>query len=193
MKIAILILSAGSSKRMGTAKQLLPIGKTTLLGLCIENAIHSNAEKIFCVLGSNAEKIKHSISQYNVEIILNNNYEEGLSSSIIEGIKYINSENFDAVLIMLGDQPNVNTKYLNSLILSSEKHSSKIIASKYLDNIGVPAIFPKSYFEQLQKIKGDKGAKDFLNSNTSHVISIESDRLLDIDTKNDYLDYLKTL
>ena len=56
MKIAILILAAGSSARMGVTKQLLPFGKNTLLGITIEHALQSNADTVYCVLGSNAIK-----------------------------------------------------------------------------------------------------------------------------------------
>jgi molybdenum cofactor cytidylyltransferase len=193
MNIAILILSAGSSTRMGTTKQLLPIGNKTLLGLSIENALQTNAKKVFCVLGSNAENIKNSISQYDIEIIINPNFKEGLSSSIVEGLNHIDNTNFDAVLIMLSDQPKIDSNYINLLILSSEKKPTQIIASQYEKTIGVPAIFPKKYFKQLQQLEGDKGAKDFLNTYKAQVISIKSDKLIDIDTQEDYLNFLKSL
>nr|WP_321226909.1 nucleotidyltransferase family protein [uncultured Psychroserpens sp.] len=193
MNIAILILSAGSSTRMGTTKQLLPIGNKTLLGLSIENALQTNAKKVFCVLGSNAENIKNSISQYDIEIIINPNFKEGLSSSIVEGLNHIENSNFDSVLIMLSDQPKVDSNYINLLILSSEKKPTQITASQYEKTIGVPAIFPKKYFKQLQQLEGDKGAKDFLNTHKAQVISIKSDKLIDIDTQDDYLNFLKSL
>ncbi|MEM5563878.1 nucleotidyltransferase family protein [Psychroserpens sp. AS72] len=193
MNVAILILSAGSSNRMGTSKQLLPIGNTTLLGLSIENALQSNAKKVFCVLGSNAENIKNSISQYDIEIITNVNYKKGLSSSIIKGLHYLKDKNFDSILFMLSDQPKVDSKYINLLILSSENNPTQIIASQYEKTIGVPAIFPKRYFKQLLQLKGDKGAKDFLNAHKSQTITIKSDKLIDIDTQEEYLNFLKSL
>ncbi|MFD2916455.1 nucleotidyltransferase family protein [Psychroserpens luteus] len=193
MNVAILMLSAGSSTRMGSTKQLLPIGNKTLLGLSIENALQTNAKKVFCVLGSNAENIKNSISQYDIEIIINPNFKEGLSSSIVEGLNHIDNTNFDAVLIMLSDQPKIDSNYINLLILSSEKHPTQIIASQYEKTIGVPVIFPKKYFKQLQQLEGDKGAKDFLNIHKAQVISIKSDKLIDIDTQEDYLNFLKSL
>nr|WP_321221956.1 nucleotidyltransferase family protein [uncultured Psychroserpens sp.] len=193
MKLAIVILSAGSSTRMGATKQLLPIGKTSLLGLCIENAIQSHSNHIYCVLGSNFETIKKSISQYNIEVIYNPKFKEGLSSSIVAGLNHLADKNFDAVLFLLGDQPKVNSKYINLLILTSEKEPTQIIASQYDQAIGVPAIFPKKYFEQLLKLKGDKGAKDLLNTCKSQTIAIESNKLIDIDTHDEYLNFIKSL
>lgn len=193
MNVAIIILSAGSSTRMGTAKQLLPVGNTTLLGLSIEHAQTSKASKVICVIGANAKIIKDSISNYDIDIITNHNFKEGLSSSIFEGVNYIGNKNFDGVLVMLSDQPQVDAKYLNGLINSFENNPTKITASEYATSLGVPAIFPKIYFEQLQQLKEDKGAKDFLNANKSQIISIKSEKLIDIDTKEEYQNFLNSL
>lgn len=193
MNIAILILAAGSSSRMGKAKQLLPVKNSTLLGIAVKNAHNSNAEQIYCVLGEHAEQIQESIKKYNINIIRNPNYKNGLSSSIVEGIKHLKSESIDAILVMLADQPKVDTTYLNILIDSFYKHPSKISASNYSGIYGVPAIFPKTYVEQLLKLKGDKGAKALLNSQKKQVISMTSDKLIDIDTQEEYLNFLKSL
>jgi molybdenum cofactor cytidylyltransferase len=193
MKTAILILAAGESSRMGESKQLLPIGETTLLGRAIEGALKSKTDKVYCVVGANSDAIQKSIQHYAIEIIHNNYYQLGLSSSIIEGVKYLESKNYDAILMMLGDQPKVDIQYLNQLIDELNKQPSKIIASSYAGISGVPAIFPKSYFKQLLHLKGDKGANPVLNSPKTEVIKIDSTKLKDIDTKEDYLDFLDSL
>lgn len=185
-KTAILILAAGSSSRMGKPKQTLPYKNTTLLVWSIAQAKNSKASSVFCVLGANAEIITKDISKHKVECILNPNFKDGLSSSIIAGIDYLKPKDFDAVLIMLADQPNVNSNYLNTLIKTSEENLSKIIASNYIDKIGVPAIFTKEYFLDLLNLKGDKGAKDFLNNHQSKIIKLKPFNLVDIDTKEDY-------
>lgn len=185
-KTAILILAAGSSSRMGKPKQLLPFKNTTLLGWSIAQAKKSKANNIFCVLGANAEIIKKDISNYNIETIFNANFKDGLSSSIVAGTDYLATKNYDSVLIMLADQPNVGSDYLNKLIKTSEENASKIIASNYIDKTGVPAIFTKEYFPDLLNLKGDKGAKDFLNNHQSKIIKLKPFNLVDIDTIEDY-------
>ena len=185
-KIATLILAAGNSKRMGTAKQLLSYKNTTLLGWTIEQVKKSKASAIYCVLGANARIIKEQIKQYKIKIIFNANFQNGLSTSIIAGINHIIIKNFDTVLITLADQPNINTEYINELIITSEENPNKIIASNYGARIGVPAIFPKNYFNQLLNLKGDKGASLFLNNHLSETIKMPPFNLVDIDTKEDY-------
>jgi molybdenum cofactor cytidylyltransferase len=95
---------------------------------------------------------------------------------------------------MLADQPEVTTNYLNILIEMHQKNPSKIIATTYNDNSGVPAIFPKKYFDKLQLLKGDKGAKAFINSHILETIKLQRKKpFLDIDTQEEYLSYLKSI
>ncbi|MGB1284339.1 MAG: nucleotidyltransferase family protein [Polaribacter sp.] len=196
MKIAILILAAGNSSRMGSPKQLLKINGKTFIEIAIENAIETNVKAVFCVLGANAEKITSKISHQNVEFIFNKKYQKGLSSSIVSGVEYIEKQplNFDAILIVLVDQPEVNSQYLTEIITTYQKNNTKIVASSYSKKSGVPAIFPKKYFKSLQLLKGDKGAKDFLQKHESEIIQLKREQsFLDIDLPEEYQSYLKSL
>jgi molybdenum cofactor cytidylyltransferase len=93
----------------------------------------------------------------------------------------------DEVLILLADQPSIDIDYLNDLISGLQENNKTIIASKYGDIYGVPAIFPSHYFPELLKLKGDQGAKQLLNSGTILVKSINSSvNLFDVDTPEDY-------
>lgn len=187
MKTAIIILAAGNSSRMKAIKQLLPLGNNTLLGLTIENALKATTDEVYCVLGANADNIQHHVKQYNVKFIRNLNYEDGLGSSIGAGINHIQSLNIDAVLIMLGDQPKVSTSYLNEMFRVFKENQNHIIASDYSGKNGVPAIFPKTYFEDLLRLAGDKGAGELLNKSDASIKTItNSVSLDDIDTPEDY-------
>ena len=191
--VAILILAAGSSSRMRTPKQLLPVNNTTLLGHTIENSIASKASIVCCVLGANFQKVKNNIKDNPIEIIYNPEYKNGLSTSLIEGIKHIQSKTYDAALVLLADQPKVDTNYINLLIDAYHSNSEAIIASSYSDSFGVPAVFPNPIFEQLLKLKGDKGAKAFLNSGKIKIKTINNADLTDIDTPEDYANFLNSI
>lgn len=191
-KTAILILAAGSASRMGKIKQLLPYKNTTLLEWTIKQAQKSVVENVFCVLGANKETIEKELTTNAVETIYNPNYQNGLSSSIVIGIDFLQKHNFDYALIMLADQPHITFQYLNRLVKASKNNPSKIIASNYQGSVGVPAVFPKDYFNNLLNLQGDKGAKNFLLQHNSNVLKINSHQnLLDIDTPEDYQHLLK--
>jgi len=185
-RIAALILAAGRSSRMGTLKQLLPIQKTTLLEYVIKNVKLANVDKVYCVIGAKAETIEPYIKKQRVEIVFNPNYNDGLSSSIKCGIEQIRNEDFEASLIVLADQPLIKTNYFNTLISEYNGNQDKIIATDYAKNYGVPVVIPKSYFPDLLKLKGDKGAKEFLNSRPKTIVGLKTDTLMDIDTEKDY-------
>ena len=192
-RVATLILAAGSSTRMGHVKQLLPLKDATLLGVVIEKAQETETDEVFCVLGANSSEIEASIEKYKVEIIINPNHQNGLSSSIVSGINHLIEKNWEAVLIILGDQPLICVKYLNELINAFKKTPKNIMATEYHDSLGVPVIIPKLYFKNLLQLKGDKGAKEFLHSQKDVVKSFKSDSLFDVDSKEDYIELLKKL
>jgi molybdenum cofactor cytidylyltransferase len=186
--IAVLVLAAGKSSRMNGIKQLEKIKNKTLLDITLEKLKCVFSDEIYCVLGANADKIKAEITSENIQFIENLNYEKGLSSSIVSGIEYFKREalNFDGIYILLADQPGIETAYLKSLLVLFKKHKDIIIASNYGNKLGVPAIFPKKYFPELLLIKGDKGAKEFINQRKNEVVCPElSTNFFDIDTKED--------
>lgn len=195
-KIAVLVLAAGKSSRMKDIKQLLKINSKTLLEIALETAKSVTSASVFCVLGANATKIKKETNIKNIEFIFNKDFKTGLSSSIVTGIHHLKKlhTNFDGALILLADQPDVNTAYLNALILISYKNKDKIIASSYHNKAGVPVIFPKKYFNELLLLDGDKGAKEFLQNHKNETIQLKREQpFKDLDTQEEYQSYLKSI
>ena len=192
-KIAIVILAAGKSLRMGFAKQIIRINNEPLLKITLDK-IESISEETYCVLGANKDLILEEIHFNNTVVIDNINYEKGLSSSISICIEFFEKKNlnYDGVLFVLGDQPAIETEYFLSIIKTFNEHKTKIIATNYDGKAGVPALFPKSFFKELKIIKGDKGAREILKNKAKSII-FESFKtnLVDIDTRKDLIDYNK--
>src|SRR5260370_40499877 len=105
--IGIILLAAGSSTRLGTSKQLLPYAGKTLLEYCLQTAITSNAHPIVVVLGAHAAIIKKEIKSSIVHEIINNEWQEGMASSIRCGIKLLSTINplTQGAILMVCDQP----------------------------------------------------------------------------------------
>ncbi|PWH81787.1 hypothetical protein DIS18_14000 [Algibacter marinivivus] len=196
MNISVVILAAGQASRMGSIKQLLYFNNSTLLRTTINSALASKAKKVYVVLGANYKMIKKEVSGKDVSIIENLNWKEGLSSSIVSAINHIEDSKIkpDALIVMLADQPNVDSNYINKLISKHQNNQQKIIASAYGNMNGVPAIFPQKYFKKLLSLKGDKGAKILLNTNEVDVVSYtptSTKTLNDIDSPEDYQNLIK--
>jgi len=189
MKIAILILAAGESKRMNGIKQLLPWKNTTLLGNAIEQAIQSKGNAVYVVLGANADRISPTIADYQVQTIENKNWKNGLGNSIACGVDFVtkNQGSYDAILITLADQPLLTADYYNLLIDNFVQNKAKIIASETNNSPSVPAIFDAIYFEKLTQLNQDQGAKEILITAQNEVYRLPATAILiDIDTQMEY-------
>ena len=189
MKIAILILAAGESKRMNGIKQLLPWKNTSLLGNAIEQALQSKGDQVYVVLGANANRIEPSLTHYNIQTIENKNWKNGLGNSIAAGVQYIkeNKQHYNAILITLADQPLIDAAYYNVLIAGYSQKLARIIASETNNNSSVPAIFDAIYFDQLSQLDQDKGAKEILIAAQKEVYRLPAAaNLMDIDTTSAY-------
>ncbi|GAA3612280.1 nucleotidyltransferase family protein [Flavivirga amylovorans] len=190
LNIPIVILAAGASKRMGTAKQLLSWGDTTLLGHAIQTTLKTCTNDVFVVLGANYQAIKNEISKFPVTIIKNEDWKLGLGKSIaIAAIHILNERpKAEAVLICLADQPFINTEFLNTLIQNFVPNTNQIIATTYKNDVsGVPVIFDKIYLPELSKLDDDKGAKRLLEKYTALVKRCKPKlENIDLDYKEDY-------
>ena len=188
--IAILILAAGGSTRMGEPKQLLNWKRTTLIGHAIETTQQLGQSKTIVILGANYDSIKSKIEHYRIKVLNNKYWKFGLGNSLAFGIKSIlrSNLNLDGVLVMLADQPLVDSAFLSSIIEAFKAGNQQIVASIYKDSKqGVPVLFDKFYFEELSQLNDDKGANAILQKYVDKLTGINADGIVsDIDTINDY-------
>ncbi len=189
-KIAILIMAAGGSTRMGSPKQLLKWGNSNLLNHTITFGTKLESERIFVVLGSKADQIIPEIKSKKLNILINENWQKGLGNSISLGVSSILKvyPNLDGILIILVDQPLINLDHYLKLINAFSKGKDQIIATKYKDGkLGVPALFDLVYFKDLCLLNSNFGAKQLIGKYLKHVISFKSDKSdFDIDTLDEY-------
>lgn len=181
--LAIIILAAGKSSRMGKiTKQLVKYNDETLIKIAVKKALEISND-IFVVLGHDIINIKKELENTNVNIVENPNYENGIGTSISCATKVC--KEFENLLFMLCDQPFIDNSHLNNL--KSKIDNQSIIATVYEDskNATVPAIFPKKYYNELIKLNKDKGAKEIINQNNSINIKLKKELSIDIDTIED--------
>jgi len=187
-KTAILILAAGESKRMGEPKQLLPYNNSTLLLHSIEQANNIKYSDVFIVIGAHFADVFKSIRGQKATILKNNNWEDGMGSSLSKGIELIKKKNnYDRVFITLADTPLVNTEHYEELISLSDATGKRIILTNYDEVSGVPAIFDKSLFNELSLLSDNEGAKPVVKKYKKEVLKMDSKTpFFDIDTKEAY-------
>ena len=128
--ISVVILAAGESKRMGKPKQLMPLGRTTILEQTVANCLNSEVNEVIVVLGYRAEEARSIIATQPVKLAINPNYQRGMSTSIMAGLNMVDSR-AQAVMLALGDQPFIDSQTLNRLIDEFYDHDKGIVIPVY--------------------------------------------------------------
>lgn len=187
MKTGLIILAAGSSSRLGRPKQLIEYQGKTLIQKAVKDAEKCKAQSAVVVLGWKPELIQRSFDSTQIPSVINENWEEGMASSMQVGLRYLmEKEQLDQVTLMLCDQPFVDTKLLDQLILAKKESDKGIVACAYSDTLGVPALFDQKYFEEMLALKGSEGAKKVILKNREDVFAIDfSLGKIDLDTEAD--------
>ncbi|HTD39640.1 MAG TPA: nucleotidyltransferase family protein [Mucilaginibacter sp.] len=186
---SVIILAAGQSSRLGKPKQLLRYQNKTLLQHVIDTAKRSLAQSVIVVLGCGIDAILNVTDTTGLYVAKNEDWQSGMASTIRCGITALQNEDptADAAILMVCDQPFVTAGLLNSLIEKQNETSRPIVASKYNDTLGTPALFHERFFPQLTDLKGDTGAKKIMMQNADLLASVPFlNGGIDIDTLDDY-------
>ena len=192
----IIVLAAGKSQRMGSPKQLLRIGENSLVQHILKIIESTTYTPKVVVLGNEFEKIKEEIKDFDVIPVLNPEFEKGMGTSISRGISEIQklAPNLKAVFILLVDQPFLQVNILKQIENIFLRKGKKIVASKYGDTFGVPALFDWSTFKDLENVDGEKGAKklifSYLDKGEVDLVVFPEGKF-DLDTPEDYERFLK--
>lgn len=194
--IAIIILAAGVSSRLGYPKQLLGYAGNTLLQYLLLEALNSKANTCIVVLGAHEDQINRVTDWQSARVVVNNDWKEGMASSIRCGINALVETHplTEGVVFMLCDQPYVTTALLNELMATHQNTGMSIVASKYKDITGAPALFQKSIFPYLLQLKGDTGARSIIQQHLDKVAVVDFAKgIVDIDTTTDYQNLQKSI
>jgi molybdenum cofactor cytidylyltransferase len=174
---------------LGKPKQLLQYNNKNLLQHALSEAISSYASPVIVVLGANSDLISKEINNTKAYTIENKEWEEGMASSVRIGLSTLLQifPAADAVIFMVCDQPHVSASLLNDLINTQVETYKKIVTCNYGETIGPPALFHKSLFSELMKLKGVAGARKIIQQHNDEVSTVLFTKgKIDIDTKEDY-------
>lgn len=188
--ISVVILAAGESKRLqGPMKQTLHFKGESLLKRSVKIAKKLGNCRILVVLGHRWQDLAPEVDD-DVGILINANYQEGLSSSIKLGFKAAIPQALSmpqsSVLFLLADQPLVSPQHLKALVAKAQKSQRDIVASRGMEKkyFGTPALFAASIEEDIAQLKGDAGCRSIIMS--KHADFVDGDRMeFDVDTPED--------
>jgi molybdenum cofactor cytidylyltransferase len=184
-----IILAAGASRRMGQPKQLLEVGGRPLLELAVAAACASQLDEVVVVLGARADEITAAADLGRARVVVNPDYEQGLSTSLRAGIASLGAEVSRAV-VMLGDQPDVNAPMLDRLLDLQESSGLPAAALSFAGLLHPPMVLAREMWSGLEALKGDVGLRAVVRAHPELVAALPAERPgghpVDIDTPEDF-------
>lgn len=189
-KAAGIILAAGMATRLGQNKQLVTIDGRHAIERVVDAASRSSLDRLILVLGFEAQKtlraIQNRIEQYEISVIVNPHYADGMSSSVKAGLKA--AVDYEAAMFLLGDQPLLEAKCIDTLLHSFWQSEALIVAPTCQGKRRNPVVFAKALYPEILEVSGDQGAREIIRRYQEQTALIEFDEprwFLDIDSKAD--------
>ncbi|MDU4325593.1 nucleotidyltransferase family protein [uncultured Clostridium sp.] len=185
MKINLILLAAGNSKRFNGNKLLAIYKEKPIYMHIVNNVLKLEVNKIICV--TQYEEIKEALLNTNINVVMNTNSSLGISSSIKLGINF--DKEADGYMFMVCDQPFITEKTLKILLDKFINGEKGIVCVGCGNNKGNPVIFSKKYINELLSLQGDNGGKRILKGhlNDLNVVNIDNEiELFDIDTQEEF-------
>jgi molybdenum cofactor cytidylyltransferase len=178
-----LVLAAGGSSRLGRPKQLLPFGEATLLDHTLGVARACGFDQLVCVLGGGAEDVRAVVDLDGVDVVVNEGFGSGCSSSIAASLDVVRG---DVLVLLLGDQPGVSPASVRALLAG--RGDADLAVCRYADGRGHPFAFARAMFGSLAALHGDKGVWKLLDRAGDAVVEVPVSGAIppDVDTWEDY-------
>jgi CTP:molybdopterin cytidylyltransferase MocA len=190
--LAIVILAAGGSRRLGEPKQLVSFRGEPLIRYLARTAAAFDADNLIVVVGGNACECVEALENTGVDIVGNPFWETGLASSIRLGVERAEARGAQAVLLLLADQPLLDSEIIAQYVERMTGKPDQIIAADHGAVIGPPMLFGSDWFSDLKTLEGDQGARHLVRARKETIDLVQwPDGSIDIDTPEDLKKLIK--
>lgn len=186
-RTAAIILAAGGSTRFGSAKQVARWQGQTFIERAVDVALASPARPVIVVLGAEVEQSVTALGSRPVEIVINERWADGQSSSMKTGLTALPS-NISSAIFLLVDQPWLQPQTVAALIQRYRQTLAPVVWPEFEGQRGNPILFDRALFSELQQISGDTGGRPLLKAYQHQAERVQvRDRgiLLDVDQVDD--------
>lgn len=188
--VGAVVLAAGLSSRMGESKMLLPWrDNRTIIEHIVEQLIKSRLDPIVVVTGHQAKEVKAKLDQWDVQVVHNKAYQSGeMLSSLKVGLNAMPAS-ATAALLVLGDQPAIQPKVVNRVLLAYAEHGHDLVIPSYDMKRGHPVLLGRRYWPDLLALPGNATPRNLYNRHADriHYVTVDNDSILrDVDTPQDY-------
>ena len=184
MNVAVVVLAAGASSRLGRPKQLLDYRGATLLDATLATARAAGAAQVVVALGGAAEEVRARVDLTGVDVVHNADFGDGCATSIRSALQAVRDD-AEGVVLLLGDQPGVAAGTVAALVAGAGAHAVGVC--EYDDGLGHPLWFHRRMFDVLTGLHGDKAVWKLVDAGDDVTrVRIAGDIPRDVDTWADY-------
>jgi molybdenum cofactor cytidylyltransferase len=185
--VSAILLAAGLSSRFGKAKQLAEFEGMTLVSRAVATLELAPVGEIVVVVGHRATEVARALEGTTAKIIVNENYETGLGSSLKTGVGALSKES-RAVVVCLADQPFVTAELIGRIVSRYRRTGADVVASFSEGLVAPPVLFSSKLYGEMAELRGDKGAKFIIEKHPGfEKVQVKSDLLLDVDNEEDLM------
>ena len=187
-KCGVIIIAAGYSSRMDGFKPLLKFGRQTAVERVVALYQQAGVDQIILVLGHREDEIRPYFDNQPLDVVVNENFAEGMYTSIITGVAHLNDE-IEAFFIHPVDIPLVKRETVKELIAAPQQLSKGIIYPSFLGERGHPPLIDKKYRSAILDNKQGGGLKRLLalyEADAADLPLIDEAIIMDMDTRADY-------
>ncbi|MFS8147394.1 nucleotidyltransferase family protein [Rhizobium sp. BR 249] len=188
VSVAIVILAAGRSSRMGMSgahKLLAEFDGVPLIRRSAITAGNCQSSSVIVVTGYRHAELQAVIAELPVRIVQNAAFSSGIAGSLALGVAAAEADRPDGIMIMLADMPALTAADLRALIAAFRRCAGQaIIRAAARGKPGNPVIFPRALYARLKGLTGDKGARELIRNSGLTVVDVEigDGALVDVDT-----------
>jgi CTP:molybdopterin cytidylyltransferase MocA len=190
--ISAILLAAGESRRMGQLKQLLAWGSKTVIETCLETLLAAKVDEVIVVLGHRSDEIRAQVQLLPVKIAINQEYHQGMSSSIKCGVREVRPD-AQAVVIALVDQPLITSTIVDQLIEAYMKEAKKIVIPEFEGRSGHPILIDLAYRDEVLRVDPQSGLRRVVYSHWDETLKLPVETDVILQNMNTWEDYQRML
>ena len=185
-RIAIIVLAAGQSRRMGKNNKLVAdVNGTAMVRHTLENIAGVVPDEPIVVSGHEADMVTAALVGLDLKIVHNPKFAAGLSTSLVTGLGALDDE-VDGALVCLADMPRVSREDIKKLIAAFDPIENRAICvPTFRGKRGNPVLWGREFFDPMSRVSGDVGARHLIGAHDDKVVEVEVDSdgvILDVDT-----------
>lgn len=184
-KVAAILLAAGRSVRMGSCKQLLPLGGSTVIDRCLATLQRGGIDDIVVVVSESGQEVAAAAQKHGARVVVNRTAGGDMASSVRTGRDAVDAD-VSGILVALCDYPLVAPETVAVLVRLHGIFPEGIITPEFDGRRGHPLLFARTILDELAE---DMTLRDVVGLDPHRRYDLPVDDagiLMDMDTPEDY-------